>query len=433
MIGFLRLLRASLLATVSDWRQWSAYGAIVFASAVVVGACLTGVESAGRAPAPLGGMVSSWTTPAALMALAAGTTCLSTVSRLTQSQFDRTRRAWVCLGVMPWPGRALIIGEAATVALAATGAGLGIVVAAAALWTPLPLASGSLTLTTGPLVVIGTPSAVAVATAPAIVNAARRFPPRSRRRGTARIVSTILLTSSCLLAVRSMPSAPAGRDGAAGMVPWSLLVVALGALTASRIAPGAADIVLSGLERLLSRAPWNVTRLALRAFAVAVRQNGAGVAIPMIGVAVPGGLAAVFLAGDQALRDAGALAPTEATLNWPAAISLAAAPALLAALTGALVFILSGPTRRETGRNLVAAGATPTLLRATAAAEAFLIWTLGTISAVSVIALAASPLLSATRASAGTWIAVVVNPLTLGCAALSLLALCLGSLFSRRT
>ncbi|MBD8141422.1 hypothetical protein IFT36_12795 [Frigoribacterium sp. CFBP 13605] len=156
MIGLARLAAASLRMLATDRATWFAYGAVVLVTTVVAGLALTGVDSAGGAPAPLVGIVRSWTTPAAFMAVVAGTTCLAAVSRLTQSQFDPTRLAWVPLGVLPWQGRALIALETAVVTVAAATGGVAIVIVTATALNPLTTPWGSLVLTTGPLVTVGT-------------------------------------------------------------------------------------------------------------------------------------------------------------------------------------------------------------------------------------------------------------------------------------
>jgi len=433
MIGLARLAGASLRMLATDRATWFAYGAVVLVTTVVAGIALTGVDSAGGAPAPLGGIVRSWTTPAAFMAVVAGTTCLAAVSRLTQSQFDPTRLAWVPLGVLPWQGRTLIALETAVVTVAATTGGLAIVIVTATALDPLTTPWGSLALTTGPLVTVGTPVVVALSLTPALVGATRRFPPRPRRARLGRVLGCAIPAAAVVVLLALMPSTPTRDDDVAGLVPWSLLLVVLGSAAASTIGPAACRLVTAGLDRALIGTRWNVLRLALRAVADGVRRDGAGLSVPMVGVAVPGGLTAVFLAGDEALRAFGSLASSDATINWPAVTGLAAAPAVLAAVAGALLFSLSAPIRRDTGRALLAAGATPATLRAIASSEAVLLWALGTLGAVTVVTVSASPLLSTAQGDLGTWAAVTLNPVMLCCSGLALVALLIGSSLGRRS
>jgi hypothetical protein len=433
MIGLARLVRASLRTLVTDRGTWFAYAAVVLVTTVVSGLALTGVESAGGAPAPLGGIVRSWTTPAAFMAVVAGTTCLASVSRLTQSQFDPTRLAWVPLGVLPWQGRALIALETAVVTVAATTGGLAIVIVTAMALNTLTTPWGSLVLTTGPLVTVGTPVVVALSLTPALVGATRRFPPRPRRVRLGGGLGCAIPAAAVVVLLALMPSAPTRDDDVAELVPWSLLLVVLGSVAASTIGPAACRLVTAGLDRALTGTRWNVLRLAFRAVADGVRRDGAGLSVPMVGVAVPGGLTAVFLAGDEALRTFGSLASSDATINWPAVTGLAAAPAVLAAVAGSLLFSLSAPIRRDTGRALLAAGASPAALRAIASFEAVLLRALGTLGAVTVVAVSASPLLCAAHADLGTWAVVTLNPVMVCCSGLALVALVIGSSLGRRS
>ena len=433
MIGLARLAGASLRMLATDRATWFAYGAVVLVTTVVAGLALTGVDSAGGAPAPLGGIVRSWTTPAAFMAVVAGTTCLAAVSRLTQSQFDPTRLAWVPLGVLPWQGRALIALETAVVTVAAATGGVAIVIVTATALNPLTTPWGSLVLTTGPLVTVGTSVVVALSLTPALVGATSRFPPRPRRAGLGRVLGCAIPVAAVVVLLALMPSTSMRDDDVAGLVPWSLLLVVLGSVAASTIGPAACRLATAGLGLVARGTRWTIPRLAFQAVADGVRRDGAGISVPMVGVAVPGGLAAVFLAGDEALRAFGSLVTSETTINWAAVTGLATAPALLAAVTGALVFSLSAPIRRDTGRALLAAGAAPATLRAIASFEAVLLWALGALGAVAVVAVSASPLLSAAQADLGTWAAVIVNPVTLCCSGLALVALLMGSSFGRRS
>ena len=433
MIGFARLARASLRTLVTDRATWFAYGAVVLVTTVVAGFALTGVASAGGAPAPLGGIVRSWTTPAAFMTVVAGTTCLAAVSRLTQSQFEQTRLAWLPLGVLPWQGRSLITLETAVVTVAAATVGLAIVLVTATALNPLTTPWGSLVLSTGSLVTVGTPVVVALSLAPALVGATRRFPPRLRRARLGRVLGGAIPAAAVVVLVTVMPSPPTRDDDVAELVPWSLLLVVLSSVAASTIGPGACRLITAGLDRAVRGTPWNVPRFAFQAVADGVRRDGAGLSVPMVGVAVPGGLTAVFLAGDEALRAIASLASSDATINWPAVSGLASAPAVLAAVTGALVFSLSAPIRRVAGQALLAAGTTPAPLWAIASFEAVLLWAFGTLGAVAVITASASPLLSAAQADLGTLAAVTLNPITLCCSGLALLALLGGSSVSRRS
>jgi len=433
MPAVVRLVLGEIKAPETRATSLALVGHLVLASMLFGVACV-GLVTSSHLGGETGGVFRSFAVPGALAAII----CTAVSTRALVSVHDgasrQRRRSWAVAGV-PRAIAGLVV-AVHLLGLTAVGASLGLAATDA-----VSSILGSVTISTThgavevdlDLDVVGALSAVAlvlVSVVPAVVPFVRRpygAGRRSRTLGAARLLASTAAASLAATAV-VVTGDVRDRDGVERVVALSLLLLlALVLLLCTSLVRSIGRLLRLAVEKLPIETPVILLTAAGGASAVLRTTPGASASVAAV-AGLLGGMPAVFLVGDEALRVDGTSAGSH--VDVVALLSTLGPALLLGASASAITFVVARPSRSQDAGLLRASGAGPGHLVATSTTEALLFGLPAGVASTAVVTLSVLPLAIVSRVPFWELVACIANPLFFVALGTTALALVLAAVLS---